>query len=363
MKVSIIVAVYNIEKYLEKCLQSLILTNSYVFEIICVNDGSRDLSVDIIKKYRKKDERIHLINKENRGISSARNVGINNAKGDFLIFIDGDDYVDADAINKALEELNAVLKKEKIDAVWCGYFRDDWNGERLIEPIFSKKVYNKEEIRNLILPSILGVSLQKLYLWFDGKDLQKNQEFPTVWRFIYSKDLIDLYKIRFNENVKTGEDILFNWEFLFWSTNIIITNYKYYHYIWRKGSLTQNTSKHFYQSKQLFIVEREKLNEKLREREGKNYGREYQGSLVLTKIQMAVSLSKCSLIHFQENYIKFVKYAMMKPIVEAYAKLELEKAPLKYKIPLYIAKKQWNSILFFLCFLINKLKIQIYPEE
>lgn len=142
-----------------------------------------------------------------------------------------------------------------------------------------------------------------------------------------------------------------------------LINYKYYHYIWRKGSLTQNTSKHFYQSKQLFIVEREKLNEKLREREGKNYGREYQGSLVLTKIQMAVSLSKCSLIHFQENYIKFAKYAMMKPVVEAYAKLELEKAPLKYKIPLYTAKKQWNSILFFLCFLINKLKIQKYSEE
>ena len=362
MKVSIIVAIYNLDNYLEKCLQNLILTNDYVLEIICVNDGSTDLSADIVKKYEEEDERVLLIDKENGGISSARNVGLDKAKGDYLIFIDGDDYVDVDAINNALEELNIVLTKEKIDAVWYGYLRNDWNGESVIEPIFPKGIYGKEDIYNKILPSILGISLSKLYLWFNGKMLQKEQEFPTVWRFIYSNDLITLYHIRFNENLKTGEDILFNWEYLACSTKIIISNCKYYHYVWRKGSLTQNTTDHFYQSKKLLVEEREKLNKRLRERMARDYSKEYLGSLVLTKIQMAISLSDCSFKDFKTNYKKFVKYAKMKPIVEAYSGLQLKRAPLKYKIPLLIAKNQWNGVLFFGCFGLNKLGIQIYPE-
>lgn len=364
MKVSIIVAVYNIERYLEKCLQSLILTNDYVTEIICVNDGSNDLSVKIIRKYQKKDKRIFLLDKENGGLSSARNAGLKKATGDYLIFIDGDDYVEADAINKALDELNIITLNEKIDAVWYGYFRDDWNGEHSVESIFEKRIYNQTEIWNVILPSIIGISLSKLYLWFDGGLLHKNQEFPTVWRFIYSRQLIESHQIKFNENVKTGEDILFNWEYLIYSKKIIISDHKYYHYVWRQGSLTQNTPEHFYQSKRLLIEEREKLNTKLGKTVKKNYSKEYQGSLILTKIQMAIMLSKCTIKQIIDNYNRFVEYAKMEPIERAYSMLEIKKAPLKYKIPLYMAKTQWmNGILFFGCYILNKLGIHIYPDE
>lgn len=362
MKVSIIVAVYNIEKYLEKCLQSLILTNTHVNEIICVNDGSTDSSAKIVMKYQKRDKRIILLNKENGGISSARNAGIEKATGDYLIFVDGDDYVNTENLNRMLTELGDKITKEKIDAVWCGYFRNDWNGEHSVEPIFERKKYNQKEIRTVLLPSIIGISLPKLYQWFDGEALQKNQEFPTVWRFIYSRDLIDTYQIYFNEHVKTGEDILFNWEYLAHSNNIQISDFKYYHYVWRQGSLTQNTSVHFYQSKKLLIEEREKLNQKLKKIEG-DYRKEYQATLVLTKIQMAMALSKCTFKQIRKNYSMFVKYAKMRPIIEAYKRLELNRAPLKYKIPLYIAKRQCNGILFIGCYVLSKLKIQIYPDE
>ena len=87
--ISIIVAVYNIEHYLEKCLNSLIKLDNKVIEILCVNDGSTDKSEDIIKKYSHLDKRIRLLSKINGGLSSARNYGIEKSIGDYLIFIDG----------------------------------------------------------------------------------------------------------------------------------------------------------------------------------------------------------------------------------------------------------------------------------
>ena len=108
MKVSIIVTAYNIGKYLEKCLQSLLKTSPYISEIICVDDGSTDNSYAIICKYKKIDPRIIAIHKENGGISSARNKGIQIASGDFLIFVDGDDYIDADILNSLLDKYNFI---------------------------------------------------------------------------------------------------------------------------------------------------------------------------------------------------------------------------------------------------------------
>ena len=96
VKISIIVPVYNVEKYLPECLESLIHQTLKDIEIICINDGSTDNSLSILKDYAKKDSRIRIINKENWGISAARNSGINTAMGDFLSFIDSDDWIDLD---------------------------------------------------------------------------------------------------------------------------------------------------------------------------------------------------------------------------------------------------------------------------
>ena len=126
MKVSIIVTAYNIGKYLEKCLQSLLKTSPYISEIICVDDGSTDNSYAIICKYKKIDPRILAIHKENGGISSARNKGIQIASGDFLIFVDGDDYIDVDILNSLLDKYYWLLNSEAMTTIWCGYTREDW---------------------------------------------------------------------------------------------------------------------------------------------------------------------------------------------------------------------------------------------
>ena len=128
------------------------------------------------------------------------------------------------------------------------------------------------------------------------------------------------------------------------------------------GSLTQNTAEHFYMSKKAMEENRDILNERLIEVIG-DLSNEYQGSLVLSKIQMAIVLSNCSLKNIIKHYKMFVDYAKMSSIVNAYKKIKLKKAPLKYKVPLYMAKRRLNLLLFLGCFVLSKLKIQIYPEE
>lgn len=362
MKVSIIVAIYNIEQYLEKCLQSLVQAGPDVIEIICVDDGSTDHSYSIICKHREKDQRIVAIRKENGGLSSARNKGMQVASGDYLIFVDGDDYIDAEGLNSLLNKYKQELNSEATTTLWCGYIREDWNGQYEVNPKMTDGCYDKKEIMEQVLPAIIGISYDKLYKWFDGQGIQQKQEFPSVWRFIYSKEIIDTNNIMFNENVKTGEDILFNWEYLVYADNIQICDAKYYHYIWRKGSLTQSTAEHFYISKKALEENREILNKKLTKVAG-DFSDEYQGSLILSKIQMALTLSNCTVNRFIKRYKMFWDYAGLYSIVNAYKKLQLKNAPLKYKIPLYMAKKQWNLLLFLSCFILSKLEIQIYPED
>lgn len=117
--VSVIIPVYNVEKYLKECIESVINQTYKNIEIIIVNDGSTDGSYEICKEYQKKDSRIKLINKKNGGLSDARNVGIVNAKGEYLTFIDSDDIISVEFI----EKMSNFLQQANIDIVCCRYTR------------------------------------------------------------------------------------------------------------------------------------------------------------------------------------------------------------------------------------------------
>ena len=100
VEVSIIVPVYNVGKFLAKCLESLVGQTFKNIEIICINDGSTDNSLEILNSFAGKDERIILVNQPNQGVSKVRNCGLEMAKGKFLLFIDGDDYIASDFVEK-----------------------------------------------------------------------------------------------------------------------------------------------------------------------------------------------------------------------------------------------------------------------
>jgi len=125
-KISVIIPVYNTSKYLKRCLDSIINQTYVNLEIICINDGSKDNSLEILNQYKKKDDRIIIIDKENQGVSAARNDGIKNSTGMYITFVDSDDWLELDAI----EILYKTLINEKVDVVRGNYYKD-YNCDKL----------------------------------------------------------------------------------------------------------------------------------------------------------------------------------------------------------------------------------------
>ena len=115
-KVSIIIPVYNVEKYLPKCLESVLGQTYADLEIICVDDGTPDRSAAVILSYAEKDRRINLISQENQGLSGARNTGIGSATGKYIIFLDGDDWIEPETVETAV----GMAEKNNADVVMWG---------------------------------------------------------------------------------------------------------------------------------------------------------------------------------------------------------------------------------------------------
>lgn len=182
--ISVIVPVYNVEKYINKCIDSILNQTHKNLEIILVDDGSQDNSGKICDEYAKEDKRIIIIHKENGGVSSARNIGLENATGKYVTFIDADDYVDENYCQKLLE----TLIEQNVDCVACGHNRI-YNKENKLEKITSKKSYKlrDKEILEKILCVQSGLGFAAMKLWKRNK----------------------IKDIRFNEDMQVAEDAFF----------------------------------------------------------------------------------------------------------------------------------------------------------
>ena len=208
-KVSVIVPIYNVEKYLEKCIDSIISQTYSNIEIILINDGSTDNSESICKKYENTDRRIRYYKKENGGLSSARNYGIERAEGDYFLFIDSDDYID----NSMVKTLLTYAIKHNADIVECNYY-EVINEEFHVFKQMKNKVYSsKEAIASLICNT--GIT-------------------PTAWNKLYSKKLF--CKLRYAEGIyHEDEEIII--KLLSNSKKVVEIGKPLYFYIKREGSI------------------------------------------------------------------------------------------------------------------------------
>ena len=136
--VSVVIPVFNVEKYIAKCIESLISQTYKKLEIILVDDGSTDYSGKICDEYSKLDNRIFVIHKENGGVSSARNIGMKKTTGSWVSFVDSDDWIETDFIEQLLSEGT----KEEADVVLCGYNRVNLNDKCAINATGDKEIYN-----------------------------------------------------------------------------------------------------------------------------------------------------------------------------------------------------------------------------
>lgn len=184
--ISLIVPVYNVEKYLNDCLQSVFLQTFSEWECICVNDGSTDRSLTILENWCNKDARFRIVDKKNGGLSSARNKGIESAKSEFIVFLDADDMLFPSFLFKMLDELMSA----KLDIVGCSY-KTFPNGSDAHYTFVTDKVVSLNEL--------LGSS----------QTIQSSNDLCFVWRYGFRKSFLDKYALKFDERVRIGEDMIF----------------------------------------------------------------------------------------------------------------------------------------------------------
>lgn len=218
-KVSVLVPVYNTEEYLERCLDSILSQSLVDIEVICVNDGSKDKSGEILERYRKRDRRIRVITKENGGLPSARNAGLDAAIGEYVGFVDSDDYIEPNMFKRMVE----AAENDGSEIVVCGanIFPDEPRADAwLYDTLSTGSRYYKEYDPDIFYTC--------------------NDTTPFLWRNLIKKSLIDKKEFRLDERISIGEDKLFQAKIYPYANGITVIPDRLYNYFWCRTDSLMN---------------------------------------------------------------------------------------------------------------------------
>jgi glycosyltransferase involved in cell wall biosynthesis len=348
-KVSIIVPIYNAEEYLARCFDSLLEQNLQEIEIIAINDGSKDSSLEIVKEYQSKDNRIKIINQLNRGVSSARNEGIKAAIGKYIGFVDPDDWVESDMY----ETMYNYAISEKADIVMCSYLREFETHSKVKEFNLPDKVrYEEEEIKKSFMRRLVGPINEEI------ANPELLDAWGTVWSKLYRTEMIKHNGIRFVDLNKIGsnEDNLFNIEVFYYAKSFLFINTPYYHY-WRANSKSISTRfkpdllnqwNYLFNYIEMFL-------------KAKNLNQEYITALDnrICINTLGLGLNTISKDNRSSCFIKIqhIKaFLKNKRIKHSFKQLELAKFPFAWRVFYFFAKVQFAAGLYFMLLCIEYLR-------
>lgn len=217
MQFSVIVPMYNVESYLDKCVESIVSQSYNDFEILLIDDHSTDNTLQMAQSWENKDNRIKIIKKEfNSGLSATRNIGIKNAKGDYLVFVDSDDYLDI----QSMEVFNGIIQSHHPDIVYAGFFQETIDG-------ISEKKYGFVSNSN------------KLYSTYEymRSELEQRNLYAAAAFGIYNRKKIIDRNLFFKEGI-LHEDEEWTPRVLLNLDTVYLSEFNFYHYIKRPGSIT-----------------------------------------------------------------------------------------------------------------------------
>lgn len=219
--VSVIIPVYNVEKYLKRCLDSVLAQTYENLEVICVNDGSADQSLSILNDYALKDTRVKVFDKKNGGAASARNYALKNATGDYIAFVDPDDWIESSMYETIIEKMERL----SADIGCCGFYKN-WdnketemkNDEEPGDELFNGEIFLIYAMKRFVFKSVGGY----------------------LWNKVFSRDVIK--NLMFEESLLVGEDVMFFAKSAMNSSKNVYCNQPLYHYYQRTDSLCHNSN-------------------------------------------------------------------------------------------------------------------------
>ncbi len=223
MKISIVVPVWNLEHYLEEFLESVLASEERDFELLLVDNGSTDGTANIIESYAAKDARVQKLFCLKKGAAAARNVGLEQAKGRYVVFLDGDDTIEQNYLSLMVE----AMEKENISMADCGYITQ-YQGEVVDKT--SAKTVETEKARSFLI-SIFADDEHE----YDG----------FIWNKIFLRDVIEKKHLRFREEFSFNEDRLFLTEYLMGQKDVAMISNHLYHYRVRDDSAMSATREYF----------------------------------------------------------------------------------------------------------------------
>lgn len=343
--ISIIIPVYNVEKYLTECLESVIKQTYKNIEIICINDGSTDGSLKILNIYAQNDNRIKIIDMKNGGLSSARNAGIKAVTGEYIMFVDSDDWIDI----KTCEHAINIITDYHVDIVMWSYTRE-YENNSIPKKIFDKDIlFNEIETKNKIYRRFFG-----LYD-FELAHPENADAIVTVWGKLYKTSLIIDNNIEFVDTREIGscEDALFNIYMFKYIKNVYYSNRYYYHYRKNNVSFTTNYKNDLYLKwKNLYDLMERYIKEN-------NLGDSFHKSLLnrkaLSMIGLGLNINNSNLSFFNKRD-ELKKIADDSKIRYAIDQLNLKYFPIHWKVFFFLIKKRNYTGVLLLLNIMNRMR-------
>ena len=341
-KISIIVPVYNVEDYLPQCLDSLLSQTMEDIEIICVNDGSTDSSLSLLESYAKKDSRIVVINKENAGVSYARNAGLEKVRGDFYMFVDSDDWLEPETCDVAY----AYILSYRADCLMFSYVKE-FGGHSITNHIFERDfIWEKEEVINRFHRRLFGLVGSELLRPQDGDIIVS----PCMQLFRTSKyKEIKFYDIR---EIGTFEDGLYQMDIYNECNRLVYIDKPYYHY--RRTNNDSITTRYnpnlISQWQNLFRVIQKKMPQ----------GQEYYLEAFNNRICLSIIGIGLNEVRSKRGYLTNAStirnLLKTKNYTKAYSVLQLKYFPIQWKMFFFFAKKRLALPLINLLYIMEYLR-------
>lgn len=223
--ISIVVPVYNVENYLKKCIESIIGQSYKNLEIILVDDGSTDSCPEICDLYSRTDDRVKVIHKKNGGLVSARKAGTVSATGDYILNVDGDDWIESDRVEVLVTK---CIMSARPDMVYMSGHKKDFGDDSIyINSDIPLKTFYGDEIRKQVCP-----------LLFDSNEIFRAKVVDAMWAWAIKRELLQENQRLIDDRIVSGEDIICCWFCLLNAKSVVCMKQDGYHYIQRKSSLS-----------------------------------------------------------------------------------------------------------------------------
>ena len=355
LDISIIIPAFNVAGYIERCLDSILAQTFSNFEVIVINDGSTDATRGIIEGYAARERRIKVINKQNDGVSAARNTGIKEARGEYFLFFDGDDFIEPHMCG----ELIKTIREKDVDVLIYGYHRyRDGRVTLTSLPVFPEGVYEEQSVIPVLLSRFVGISLGNIYEWAKGGADGLYVENPALWRCISRADVILGNGLTFDENLRVGEDTVFISDLLSCAARCYVLHKCYYYLVYRESSTIatyENDAVAKLEGKLRLITARKALTERIIKRGGPDITQYWLGTVIMSSLELAFMFARKRKtgISFSERYRAWLRYAKTDAAREAARSLRLGAKPGIRVIPLFMLKHEWYMMLFICASILN----------